>query len=261
MENSSSDISYPSLNQQESKWNFQNDFCEQSFSSNLDRSKTRYDIDVPDIDYKSEEIDVFSFNSVFDCAFCGENFSSSNVSSFLSHICGENNLFEEQVKDLSFLDDKCFQDPLPSFALTFKNLYSYQSEFNYLNQEICEDKQLTNDINSELNSDNAKQNNNSKELQEIECSTLNNNICNDQEDVKIFSENVRPNSVDEEKNRKQIYECKVCFKQYHWKMHLARHKKTHAEDKPLKCEICFKKFKSPLFFQRHIETHQGKEFC
>lgn len=64
------------------------------------------------------------------------------------------------------------------------------------------------------------------------------------------------------------FECdhEQCGKKFKHSSYLAKHKKTHDEDKPHKCNLCPKQYSEACELQRHLTTHSTErpfscKFC
>ncbi|XP_023232623.1 zinc finger protein 808-like [Centruroides sculpturatus] len=76
---------------------------------------------------------------------------------------------------------------------------------------------------------------------------------------EIFYRNFRlqpsGNRVNSSPRNGKVYACKICGREFKWKINLLRHEATHSEDRPFKCNICNKGFKLKGYLKTHYETH------
>ena len=67
-------------------------------------------------------------------------------------------------------------------------------------------------------------------------------------------------NIEEEKSKKYgNFECKICHKSVSQKGNLARHMRTHTDEKPFECEICQKSFSRKGHLMEHMRTHTGEK--
>ena len=73
-------------------------------------------------------------------------------------------------------------------------------------------------------------------------------------------------TVREGAKRKIGHECDVCEKVFRYPSGLARHMRTHTNEKPYECDVCWKCFSQSQHLKRHMRIHTQKkmyecDFC
>ena len=66
-------------------------------------------------------------------------------------------------------------------------------------------------------------------------------------------------AVREGAKRKIGHECDVCEKVFRYPSSLARHMRTHTNEKPYECDVCEKRFRQSHHLQSHKLIHTGEK--
>ena len=66
-------------------------------------------------------------------------------------------------------------------------------------------------------------------------------------------------TVREGAKRKIGHECDVCEKVFRYPSSLARHMRTHTNEKPYECDVCWKCFSQSQHLKRHMRIHTQKK--
>ena len=59
--------------------------------------------------------------------------------------------------------------------------------------------------------------------------------------------------------RKRGHECDVCEKVFRYPSYLARHMRTHTNEKPYECDVCEKRFSQPGHLTQHKRIHTNEK--
>ena len=59
--------------------------------------------------------------------------------------------------------------------------------------------------------------------------------------------------------RKRGHECDVCEKVFRYPSYLARHMRTHTNEKPYECDVCEKRFRQSSSLKSHMRIHTNEK--
>ena len=85
-----------------------------------------------------------------------------------------------------------------------------------------------------------------------------NQIQKEDEEEEGVEEGEEEITVREGAKRKIGHECDVCEKVFRSPSHLARHMRTHTNEKPYECDVCWKCFSQSQHLKRHMRIHTKK---
>ena len=85
-----------------------------------------------------------------------------------------------------------------------------------------------------------------------------NQIQKEDEEEEGVEEGEEEITVREGAKRKIGHECDVCEKVFRYPSSLARHMRTHTNEKPYECDVCWKCFSQSQHLKRHMRIHTQK---